>query len=97
MLDGYPAIAQPRWAPWRNKQHLQAETPESFCELLAGLGEFADPVLDGSAALLTGTRPLELGRRRLSCQSQGVRVDRSPAKSRKGHRGTVETWVEGRP
>lgn len=53
VLGGYPVIAQPRWAPWRNKQQLQAETPESFAELLAGLGEFADLVLDGSAALLT--------------------------------------------
>ena len=53
VLGGYPVIAQPRWAPWRNRQQLQAETPESFAELLAGLEEFADPLLDGSAALLT--------------------------------------------
>lgn len=53
VLGGYPVIAQPRCAPWRSKQQFSAETPESFADLLAGLEDFADPVVDGSAVLLT--------------------------------------------
>lgn len=49
VLDGYGAIAQPRWAAWRTKQKLEDEAPERIDDLVDSLVEFADPILDGTA------------------------------------------------
>jgi Nucleotidyl transferase AbiEii toxin, Type IV TA system len=52
LLDGYPAIAQAKWAAWRRKQshtHLPAE----FAQVLADFIAFAEPALEGTLAGLT--------------------------------------------
>lgn len=49
VLDGYGAVAQPRWAAWRTKQKLEDEAPERIDDLVDSLVEFADPILDGTA------------------------------------------------
>jgi hypothetical protein len=53
VLDGYGAIAQPRWAAWRTKQKLEDEAPERIDDLVDSLVEFADPILDGTAETRT--------------------------------------------
>lgn len=52
MLNGFGAVAQPRWSAWRAKQKLEREAPEDIDDLVASLVEFTDPILDGSAAAL---------------------------------------------
>lgn len=52
VLDGYGAVAQPRWAAWRTKQRLEDEAPERIDEIVDSLVEFADPILDGTAERL---------------------------------------------
>jgi len=47
VLDGYPAIAQPRWALWRRKQRLSL-LPADFADLLDDFTAFADPALTGA-------------------------------------------------
>jgi Nucleotidyl transferase AbiEii toxin, Type IV TA system len=44
VLDGYPEIAQQRWAAWRRKQHLENTTPESFKDLLAPTFQLAQDI-----------------------------------------------------
>lgn len=53
VLDGYGAVAQSRWAAWRTKQKLEDEAPQRIEDLVDSLVEFADPILDGTAATLT--------------------------------------------
>ncbi|MGH3380343.1 MAG: nucleotidyl transferase AbiEii/AbiGii toxin family protein [Actinoallomurus sp.] len=48
VLDGYPALAQPRWVAWRRRIHLEDRLPESFADVLAAVIALADPAL-GSA------------------------------------------------
>ena len=48
VLDGYAALAQPRWLAWRRKQHLVDRLPQSFAEVLVAVVTFADPALDGT-------------------------------------------------
>ncbi len=45
MLEGMPEIAQPKWAAWRRKQHLEDSTPESFHVLLERCATITDTVL----------------------------------------------------
>ncbi len=47
VLDGFAAIAQPRWQAWRRKQQL-TNTPEQFTDLLAVVVGFADPLLEST-------------------------------------------------
>jgi hypothetical protein len=47
VLEGYPAVAQVKWAGWRQRQRLQATTPAEFATLLEGVLAFADPVMGG--------------------------------------------------
>lgn len=49
VLDGYGAVAQPRWAAWRTNQKLEDEAPERIDEIVDSLVKFADPILDGTA------------------------------------------------
>src|ERR1022692_519461 len=48
ILDGYPAIAQPRWAAWRRGQRLDDRLPSQFADVLGHVIIFADPVLAGT-------------------------------------------------
>jgi hypothetical protein len=52
VLDGYGAIAHPRWVARRTKQKLEDEVPEHIGDLVDSLVEFADRILDGSADTL---------------------------------------------
>lgn len=52
ILDGYPTLAQAKWAAWRRKQKLDA-LPADFTTLLADYVAFADPALVGE---VTGQR-----------------------------------------
>jgi hypothetical protein len=52
ILQGYRAIAQAKWAPWRRKQKL-GQLPEDFGDLLEDLYTFADPVIAGDATGMT--------------------------------------------
>jgi hypothetical protein len=52
VLDGYGAVAQPRWSAWRTKQKLEDEAPEDIDDLVESLIDFTDPILDGTAATL---------------------------------------------
>ncbi len=49
VLEGYPAIAQQRWAVWRRKQQLEDRLPEQFADALSAVVLFADPVITGAA------------------------------------------------
>lgn len=44
VLDGYPQLAQSRWAAWRNRQSRD-ELPEQFADLLAEVIAFAEPAI----------------------------------------------------
>lgn len=44
VLDGYPQLAQSRWAAWRNRQGRD-ELPEQFGDLLAEVIAFAEPAI----------------------------------------------------
>ncbi len=44
VLDGYPQLAQSRWAGWRNRQGRD-ELPEQFADLLADVVSFAEPAI----------------------------------------------------
>lgn len=44
VLDGYPQLAQSRWAAWRNRQ-CRDELPELFADLLADVIAFAEPAI----------------------------------------------------
>ncbi|MGV0806699.1 nucleotidyl transferase AbiEii/AbiGii toxin family protein [Mycolicibacterium setense] len=44
VLDGYPQLAQSRWAAWRNRQGRD-ELPEQFADLLAEVIAFAEPAI----------------------------------------------------
>ena len=44
-LDGYPQIAQTKWAAWRRKQQLTQTTPEQFAHLIAIVCLLSDPLL----------------------------------------------------
>lgn len=46
-LDGMADLAQPKWATWRRKQHLETTTPQQFSDLLNRCVAFADPILHG--------------------------------------------------
>ena len=46
VLEGYPAIAQGKWAVWRRKQRLGG-IPETFGDLLDDFYVFADPAIAG--------------------------------------------------
>ena len=50
LLDGYAAIGQPRWAPWRARLQLTGLLPAEFANALDALRTFADPILSGSVA-----------------------------------------------
>jgi hypothetical protein len=53
VLDGYPALAQQRWAAWRRKHRLDDRLPDRFDELLASVITFADPAIAGTVARRT--------------------------------------------
>lgn len=57
VLDGFGAVAQPRWSAWRAKQKLEGEAPDDIDDLVASLVEFTDPILDGTAATLVWNAP----------------------------------------
>lgn len=52
LLQGYPAIAQAKWAAWRRKQKLGG-IPADFGEMLQDLYAFADPALTGHVTDMT--------------------------------------------
>ena len=52
VLDGFAALAQPRYATWR-RRHDRDDLPDAFQDLLDGVVAFADPALLGS---VTGRR-----------------------------------------
>jgi len=54
VLEGYPAIAQARWAAWRRKQKL-SHLPEDFGDLLEDFYTLAEPVIAGDATGLSWT------------------------------------------
>jgi predicted nucleotidyltransferase component of viral defense system len=45
VLDGYAAIAQPRWSAWRRNQRLESTTPATFSDLIQTVIAYADPLL----------------------------------------------------
>ncbi|NQW73729.1 MAG: nucleotidyl transferase AbiEii/AbiGii toxin family protein [Actinobacteria bacterium] len=45
VLQGFPQIAQVRWAAWIRRQRLDDRLPGSFADLLADVCRFADPAL----------------------------------------------------
>jgi hypothetical protein len=45
VLEGFDALAQPRWATWRRKQQLEDRLPSRFADVLSATLRFADPVL----------------------------------------------------
>lgn len=45
LLEGYAALAQPKWQAWRRKQALDDRLPADFAEVLGVVCAFADPVL----------------------------------------------------
>lgn len=49
-LDGFPALAQRKWAAWVRKQRLDDRLTQSFEQILLTVAAFADPVLTGDAA-----------------------------------------------
>jgi hypothetical protein len=49
VLDGYGAIGQSRWAPWRRKQSLADRVPEDFSDVIEAVVLFADAVIGGTA------------------------------------------------
>ena len=49
ILQGYPPIAQPKYAAWRRKQRLD-HLPDYFGDLLAHYISFAEPVILGEVA-----------------------------------------------
>lgn len=49
-LDGFPELAQRKWAAWVRKQRLDDRLPQSFEQTLSAVAAFADPVLAGNAA-----------------------------------------------
>ena len=52
VLEGYAAIAQPKWAPWRRRQNME-HLPAQFAELLEDFIEFAAPGLESIVATST--------------------------------------------
>jgi Nucleotidyl transferase AbiEii toxin, Type IV TA system len=44
VLDGYPELAQSRWATWRSRQNRN-ELPEQFADLLTEVIAFAEPAV----------------------------------------------------
>lgn len=52
-LDGYPGLAQSRWALWRGRRRLDLVPPEGFADLLGDLDAFTAAPLTGSAGGLT--------------------------------------------
>ncbi|MGB6004907.1 MAG: nucleotidyl transferase AbiEii/AbiGii toxin family protein [Ornithinimicrobium sp.] len=46
VVEGYPAIAQGKWAAWRRKQRL-GDIPETFGDLLEDFYVLADPAIAG--------------------------------------------------
>ena len=48
VLDGYPVLAQQRWAAWRRKHRLDDRLPQRFDDLLALVVAFADPAIAAS-------------------------------------------------
>jgi hypothetical protein len=49
VLEGYEAIAQPRWLAWLRKQRLETAIPNVFSEVLRTVEIFSDPVISGAA------------------------------------------------
>lgn len=49
-LDGFPELAQRKWAAWVRKQRLDDRLPQSFEQTLSTVAAFADPVLTGNVA-----------------------------------------------
>jgi hypothetical protein len=47
LLDGYAALAQPKWTAWIIKQQLVDQLPADFGEVLKSVAAFADPALTG--------------------------------------------------
>jgi hypothetical protein len=52
-LGDYATQSQRRWATWLRKQHLIDQVPNEFGQVLAAIGEFADPAFLGEATGLT--------------------------------------------
>jgi hypothetical protein len=52
LLQGYPEMAQSKWAAWRRKQKLD-HLPQEFSDLLEDLFTFADPAIAGETTDLT--------------------------------------------
>ncbi|HEX5597960.1 MAG TPA: nucleotidyl transferase AbiEii/AbiGii toxin family protein [Micromonosporaceae bacterium] len=64
ILDGFPALAQRRWAAWRRKNQLDDRLPQEFAQVLQRVNSFADPALTGisggqtwSATVMAWIRP----------------------------------------
>jgi hypothetical protein len=53
LLEGYPTLAQTKWASWRTKQSHGAMLPPGFQTVLAAVSHFADPVFAGGVAGLS--------------------------------------------
>lgn len=52
-LAGFAPLAQPRWAAWRRRQHLDSTVPEDFADILTAVSTFADPAIIGHTTTLT--------------------------------------------
>jgi hypothetical protein len=48
-LQGMSEIAQPKWAAWRRKQHMEQMIPEQFADIVQQVLAFGNPAIDGSA------------------------------------------------
>lgn len=48
VLEGYPPIAQQRWAAWRRKNRLDDRLPLDFAAVIDDVTAFADPILVGA-------------------------------------------------
>ena len=51
-LAEMPPLAQPKWRAWRRRVHREQDLPEDFAEVLSGIAEFADPILNQTGVML---------------------------------------------
>ena len=50
LLEGYPTLAQTKWASWRSKQSHAELLPPAFVTVLAAVANFADPAITAGLA-----------------------------------------------
>lgn len=53
VLDGYADLAQPKWAPWWNRQALESRLPSRFADVLDAVCVFADVAVEPETNDLT--------------------------------------------